>query len=673
MPKLNDEELIEQSREYIRSWLTITQTWRNEVRKDYEYVDSEQWSETDRAQVESSGRPALTFNRIRPQVNLVRGVQRGMDVDFLARPRGGEDKRLSEVATSSLKAAADFTRLRRPKDKMFDDSIIGGLGVVEIVHTMDDADDILWGDIRVSRISPLAFVWDPWAIQPDWQDGLFMGKASWVTEAALIEMFPKKRAAIKAMFLSNGEWLSSTTGVEDSRALGLGESFIGEIYDKKTGRIRLLTIWDKRQIEIALVADMETGRVSEMRNEDDAHAVVAEMKRRGGQQAVEGLQVVRADTEVLIVNVETQQPMVGPDGQPLRFLDEKGAQDQLEQISKQAGIEIMEQFQVIARKARRPYWTQLVWWQLLDKGESPFDDNKYPFVPYIGEQFADDPKSIMGIVRPVRDAQDEYNKRYSQLLAHLNSSAHSGWLNKKMVGADTNKLQLMGAKPGIVVEYSSVPPVQIKPTEISQGHFALLGTSDENIRNGTGVNNELVGNTTQVTVSGKAIRARQQGGLNVLQPRFRNYEEAELDIGSMQLSRVQQFYPPEKIRRIIGVAELQTENNPEQIPLFMGMSDDQVIAELKQLKATRFDLVLQTVPATATERQARFERGMELINLMVQSGRPVGQATMATLLKMSDAPTELGEAVKIDMQQPPNPELAGGGGGTPARTPTESA
>ncbi len=666
MPKLNDEELIEQSREYVRSWLTISATWRAEVRTDYNYVDGNQWSEVDRAQVESTGRPALTFNRIRPQVNLVRGVQRGMDVDFLARPRGGEDKRLSEVATSSLKAASDFTRLRRPKDKMFDDSLVGGLGVLEIVHTMDDADDILWGDVRVSRISPLSFVWDPWAVEPGWQDGQFMGKASWETKASLKQLFPKKTKEINEM--SPGEWLSSTNSTGDSQDLGLGESFVGEVFDKNTGRIRLLTLWDKRPVSIALVADMETGRVSSMADADEARQVINAMKRQNGAKAVEGLEVIRQDTETFIVDQRTGQQVPGSDGQPLRFLDERGAQQQLEQLSDQAGIEVMEQFKVISRQARRPYWTSFVWWMILDKGPSPFNDNKYPFIPYVGEQFSDDPMSIMGIVRPVRDSQDEYNKRYSQLLAHLNSSAHSGWLNKKSVGADTTKLQLMGAKPGIVVEYSATKPERITPSDISSGHFTLLGTSDENIRNGTGVNNELVGNTTQVTVSGKAIRARQQGGLNVLQPRFRTYEEVELDIGTMLLSRVQQFYPAEKIRRIIGVAELQQEQDPNAQPLFQGMDDNQIIAELKILKDTRFDLVLQTVPATATERQARFDRSMEIIQLMLQSGRPPGQATMAELLKMSDVNSKLEAAISTDMQQPPNPEFVGGGGGSRPKT-----
>ena len=53
----------------------------------------------------------------------------------------------------------------------------------------------------------------------------------------------------------------------------------------------------------------------------------------------------------------------------------------------------------------------------------------YPFAVLIGQQFSDTPESIMGIVRPLHDPQDEFNKRYSNLLANLNSSVSSGWFN----------------------------------------------------------------------------------------------------------------------------------------------------------------------------------------------------------------------------------------------------
>jgi len=104
------------------------------------------------------------------------GLQRGNDTQYIAFPRGAEDKRLSEVTSAALVAARDYTRMKRVDAHVFDDGTICGLGVWKILHSMNDATDILWGDIKASRVNPLAYIWDPWA-SPDegFQDGAFMG------------------------------------------------------------------------------------------------------------------------------------------------------------------------------------------------------------------------------------------------------------------------------------------------------------------------------------------------------------------------------------------------------------------------------------------------------------------------------------------------------------------
>ena len=145
----------------------------------------------------------MEFNQILPQVEFVAGMQRDMEIDFRLLPRGYEDIRLAEIATATLKAASDFTRLPRISDQVFDDGIICGLGVWEVLHTFDDADDLLWGDIVVSRINPMSFIYDPWATKMNFQDGEYMGKASWISIEDFKERYPK------SMNLATpGEWLN---------------------------------------------------------------------------------------------------------------------------------------------------------------------------------------------------------------------------------------------------------------------------------------------------------------------------------------------------------------------------------------------------------------------------------------------------------------------------------
>ena len=658
---------------YFRLWSNTTDTARKKWRRDYDMTEGngKQWTAKDREQVKRTGRPVLEFNQVLPQVELVSGMQRGMSLDYTAIPRGLEDRRLGEVASAALRAAKDFGRMQRISDKVFDDATICGMGVWEIIHTFDDAEDLIWGDIIASRINPMAFIWDPWATQPDLQDGSFMGKATWMS----IEDF-KDRYPNHAHRANPGEWLNNSghaLGASDD--YGLGPNMMPELWDHETGRIRVLTMWHKVPKKISLIVDQDTGQVQEVESADAGQKILGEMAARMGREAVAPMSIMSgADSTSAIVD-QMGMPATDPrSGQPLIFANEEGAQGRINELSNQFGMQVFDRYKVINRKARVPKYCELTYWDILDDAQTPFNDRLYPYVAYISRQFSDDPESIMGVVRNLHDPQQEYNKRYSNLLAHVNSSSHSGWLNRKSVGANSRELEMMGSKPGVVVEYANVKPEQIRPVEMSQGHFAMLQTSERNILRISGINAELVGQTTQTTVSGRAIRARQEGGTTILKPRFRSYEESELDVARMLLSRIQQFYPVEKLKRIIGVAELSTPLGPTGQSIFADpttgapLNDMAVMSMLSQLRAYQFDLVLRLEPQTASERQAQFEQAVQLAGLITSTGRPLGSNTMAAMIDLADMPTRLAEGLKRDAQQEAmmQQQMAGGeGGGNP--------
>lgn len=643
---------------YFRTWANATGTARDKFRRDYEYTEGngKQWSAHDRSQVRKSNRPALEFNQILPQVEFVTGLQRDMEIDFRLLPRNYEDIRLSEIAGATLKAACDFTRLQRVNDQVFDDGIICGLGVWEVLHTLDDADDLIWGDIVVSRINPMAFIYDPWSVRMDFQDGAFMGKAVWMDVDSFKEKYPKfKHLAVP------GEWLSRiNTLIGSSDDLGTGHNLIPELYDQATGRIRVLTMWCKKPASIVLMIDERTGQIQEFKTKAEAEEHRASLAMVAGKDAVAPFQIQSQGMTAMIADAQTGMPVVNPmTAMPQEFASPEMAQAHLNMISEQAGIQVLDQYQVITRQAKKPYWTEMVYWQELDSGETPYSDRNYPFVPYVSRRFADDPESIIGLVRNLTDPQDEYNKRYSNLLAHLNSSSHSGWLNRKSGGANRQELELMGSKPGVVVEYSNVAPEQIHPVELSQGHFAMLQTSERNILRVSSINAEMIGQTTQQTVSGRAIKARQAGGATALKPRLRTYEEAQLDLARMMFARIQQFYPPEKIRRIIGVTELSVPLGAGGMPVFtdpttgMPVPEDVILQYLKQVTDIEFDIAFSTQPFTPTERENQFQTALQIASLVTGSGRPLGPATFNALIDMADMPSKLATALKIDSMAPP--------------------
>lgn len=648
---------LKQLQAYFRTWANATEIARLKFRRDYEYAEGngKQWLREDRQKVLRSNRPVLEFNQILPQIETACGMHRDMEIDFKLYPRGYEDLRLAEIATATLKAAMDFGRVSRTSDRVFDDGMITGLGVWEVLHTLEDADDMLWGDILVNRIHPQAFIYDPWSVGMDLQDGAFMGKATWMDLDDFKRKYPK--------FINlgvPGEWLSKLNAlVNASDDLGTGPNLRAELWDEGTGRIRVLTMWCKKPTNLVLMVDEQTGQVQEFPSKDKADEYKAMQAQTLGAQAVAGLQVITQGTTAGIAD-QTGMPVPDPTtGQPTMFADPQMAQAHLDMLSRQVGLQATDHLQVIQRVAKKPYWTEMVYWQTLDSGPSPFRDRQYPFVPYISRRWADDPESIFGIVRNLWDPQDEYNKRYSNLLAHINSSSHSGWLNRKSGGANRTELEVMGSKPGVVVEYTAEKPEQIKPVEMSQGHFAMLQSSERNILKISGINAEMTGQTTQQTVSGRAIKARQEGGVVGLKSRLRNYEDSQLDLARMIFSRIQQYYAPEKIKRILGVQELNSPMGPGGMPIFMdpatGMPvpDDQIINYLRMVGEVEFDLAFSTMPFTATDRQEKYQTALQISQLVAQSGRPIGPATFNALIDLADMPSQLATALKADAMMPP--------------------
>lgn len=659
-PTPEQADLLRFAMASIKLWSNTTQTAREKFKRDFDLTEGngKQWSPGDRSKVIKQRRPALEFNQVLPQVELMCGIQRGNNAQYVAQPRGVEDKRLSEVVTTALLATRDYTRLQRRNAHVFDDATICGLGVWKILHAMNDAEDILWGDIEVSRVNPMAYIWDPWATPDEgFQDGAFMGDCSWVN----IDEF--KRLHPTMTHLANpGEWLSNAGSfIGDSTLLGVGDNLRRELWDQETGQIRVITLWYKKPTTINLLVNSQTGHAIDCGTKDQGLEKLARMASQMGEEATKPYQVIQSGEVTVLADQRS--------GQQQQFASPELAQQALSQISALQGMQVYDRMKIITREARVPYWCELVWGQILETGKTPYKDRSYPYVPYVSRMFQDDPESIMGIVRNLWDPQDEYNKRYSNLLAHANSSSHSGWINRKAGGANSSELERVGSAPGVVVEYGSIAPSQIHPVEMSQGHFSMIQISQGQFPRITGINAEMMGGGEQKTVSGRAIQARQQGGSVILQSRMFNFDEAQLDCAHLLLSRIQQYYTPAKMKRIIGLHELAQQGQPGMESTFTNpedgspMTDDQVFELLTVMSTTRFDLALKQAPADPTERQAAYERAVQLVTMMAQSGRPIGPATFAALVEMSDMPSRLEKGLRVDMQQPPLMPTDGNAGG----------
>jgi hypothetical protein len=280
-------------------------------------------------------------------------------------------------------------------------------------------------------------------------------------------------------------------------------------------------------------------------------------------------------------------------------------------------------------------------WLLLQDKPSPFNAPQFPIIPYVGILVNEHPH---GIVESLKDAQRIRNKAYSALLNHLNRSANSGWMNKADGGADPKILEAFGSRPGIVINYKDTPPTKIDPVNLSQGHFTIVKDVDQEFKEMTLLNAELQGVTTQTTISGRAIEARQRGGLVGNEDFFDNMLLGDKMLGYWLIQLVQQFYTPERVMR---VADIRTSLDPQgQFAQMVLQKQGELPVMLDRLLKAEYDFVVDKAPNSVTVRATQVQMLMQ----MAQTFGP-GSIPPDVIIDMMDIPTTAKQRIKQHLEQ----------------------
>jgi len=556
-----------------------TQTWRDSGAESYDFVENKQWDKKDVEFLASPAggmRPAMTFNKVLPQVRLLSGMERQNREELRVFPREGSDTNDSDVMTGLIKYCLDENLAPWQLTRKSNDVYICGRGWVK---TDISYDENINGDCTLQRRNPFQIFWD--TMSDDWSgsDMRWVQDSPWMTEDEAKELWPEFADQIKL-----GDWLSGSTpylvsGVQTGDVQWENKLFL----DQETKRVRCLEHWYKVREPILLAVNVSTGDV--------------------------------------------------------RNAEEESFIEQLEGMDEQqrSAFQFVRQNKTVVRVAT------VMGWLIVQDKPSPFKHNMLPLIPYIGLQFMGEP---FGLVEYLKDPQRLGNKSISQVMGHLNRSANSGWLNKASGGANQEQLEKFGSVPGIVISYDEVEPRKILPTNLDTAHMTLAQMGDESIREISLLNADLLGTGTQKTISGKAIEARQRGGMTGNEDFFDNQLLGDKILGYQLISNIQQTYTQSRIIRILGA---QSVRNPDDMgaKTFLSMQADQnkLFQVVDRCLKAEYDYVVDRSPQSVTVRMAQFE------TLLKAAKDFPGAIPPAVLVDMSDFPENAKAAIKEHLQK----------------------
>lgn len=311
-----------------------------------------------------------------------------------------------------------------------------------------------------------------------------------------------------------------------------------------------------------------------------------------------------------------------------------------------------QEFETVPRVMMRVHFAVFTEAAMLSWAPSGLRHNRFTLTPIWCYRRGRD-RQPYGVIRRVRDIQQDINKRASKALWLMNTNqiiADEGAVEDWDVAREeTNR------PDGVIVKKPGKDFEIRRDTDAASAQVDMMTLSSQAIQKTMGVNNENLGRQTNA-ISGAAIEARQnQGAVGTTEP-FDNLRLAIQVQGEKQLSLAEQFMSEDKVIRLTGEkgkVDWLRINEPEMQP-------DGSVRFLNDMTSSRADFVVSEQDYAGTLRQVMFD---SLNKLSAKLPPEVSLRVMAIAMEFSDLPNKdeiVNEFRKVtgerDPSQAPTPE-----------------
>ena len=607
---IKEDALVTELKKNYRKSKAFFEKWEDAAKEDYKFALGDQWTKEDRDALAAAGRPCLTFNRIRPIINVVSGYQRENSARIKVNPEGGEDRIFSEIMDRSIKHIDKIAHFSHKAGYWFDDGCYCGKGWLEAVISYDK--DPIRGEITFKQRTPYQIKNDPDFNDYDLNEGCqFVFKVVRLTKQALKDLYPSKVKLIGGFVKDIDDPIENGAGALDDLE--------GEPQDDNYGSDK-----QKRSYQ-------KTPTIGDD-SEDDGKFTVYEYWR---PKMVEKFFVIDKES-----------------GEPLRFDTEE-----------EATAKIAEQSfgRIVKRKVPEMWVAAYVAGYILQDEKSPFEPyySGYPFFRFIADWAAnaeDEVLRVQGITRPLKDPQMEKNKAKSQYLHIVNTQANSGWIGDEdaLTPGGWETLEKMGSKPGLTVKKKKGYDLrEIQPKGPNQSHLIREEKADQEFKEISNVNPDLMG-LQDGTESGRAIGMRIKQAVLALVRLFANYRYSKEIVGRFILQMVPMMFDVKKLAKILGPDYMSKAIDKTKYP--EGLTEGHLSAFLQMVKDNKYDVFVAEADQNST---IRYEIFQELTELM-KAGAPIPPDLIVDYMDLPNS-QEVKDKIQAYQQQQAQAVAAGAG------------
>lgn len=259
---------------------------------------------------------------------------------------------------------------------------------------------------------------------------------------------------------------------------------------------------------------------------------------------------------------------------------------------------------------------------LLFVSQSPYRHNLFPFTPIWCYRRGMNALPY-GVIRGLRDNQQDVNKRASKAL-HILSTSKTIMDEGAVPDLDDFKEEV--SRPdAIIVKKQGKELVINADRELAPAHLDLMQRSIEMIQSASGVTDENMGRKTNAT-SGVAIQARQNQGSLATAGIFDNLRLANQVHGEKSLSLIEQFFTDAKSFRITNMR-----GTPEYVTVNDGLPENDIVR-------TKADFIISEDDWRMSVRQAQVAELMGLMQQLAPVAPQIAMVTLDLIVEAMDVP-----------------------------------
>jgi hypothetical protein len=463
---------------------------------DEDFYDHLQWRQDEAIMLIDRGQAPLVFNEARQTIDWLSGMEKRMRKDYKILPREKNDEQGAEIKTQVVKYTDEVNLTQWHRSRAFKQAALSGLGWLEEGVNVDPEAEIIfsgsedWRNVyRDSRCRNFAL-----------EDARYLFRRKVTDLDYALALLPKAKEHLRAIASTDD------TSLDEEDTWYLGEKLTGAS-------------------DISATDGLPGGW------RDRRGYLGNDYTDKGRRTSVELLECWYRVPET--VKVFDSGPLAGKVFNPA-----ENAHMQLQQDGHKMYEAVKMRMRVMVATKDQPLWD----------GPSPFRHGRFLLVPMWGYRRYRDGMAY-GVMRGMRDLQEDVNKRASKALWLLSSNRV---VAEENAVADVEEARQEAARADGWISVRAGKSLKFeKPTAEIAGNLEMMDRNVQFMRDVGGVTSANLGRGANQQ-SGIAIERQQDQGSLTSSELFDNKLLATKIAGQLRVSHIEQFMTREKAIRIMG-------------------------------------------------------------------------------------------------------------------------